>query len=262
MTINTHLDCHMHSTFSDGSASIDKIAESAIEKGLNSIAITDHMPLPFATRYAMDRNKVHDYRSNIEAAKQKYGHALNILAGLEMEFIPRYKDWIREIKDLGWDLLLVSIHEIVTNHGHFMVNGREDEFKITLETVFKNDIQAFCTTYYQLLQEAAAIGWFDVVGHMDVIKKHNIDNRYFNESDDWYRDLVLATLDAISTNGLKMEINTNGINHPAAAPYPSNWIIQEAQTRDIPILLGSDAHSPRFQGQYFNRFGAAVKETA
>jgi len=258
LTIDTHMDCHMHSTYSDGSSSIDQLAESALEKGLNTIVITDHMPLPFPTRYAMEPDKIEDYRNDIHRAKKKFSPDLTIMAGLEMEYLPGHLDWIKQIVDLKWDMLLVSIHGIESGRGgpnqsHFMVNGREDEFKNTLEKVFKNDIQAFCTRYYALIREAAATGWFDVVGHMDVIKKHNRNNRYFDEHSGWYTALIQNTLDTIAENKMQIEINTNGHNHPAGTFYPSAWIIRDAREKGIPIILGSDAHAPDYQCQYFNR---------
>lgn len=253
MTLDRTLDCHMHSTYSDGSKSIDALAASAVEKGLKTIAITDHMPLPFATRYAMARENLQAYRHDIARAREKYRGRLTILAGLEMEYLPDHKEWIRQIAAMGWDMLLVSIHGLEKDGRHFMVNGREDEFQNTLETVFNNDIKAFCSRYYTLIQEAALTGWFDAAGHLDVIKKHNRNHLYFDESSNWYTDLIHATLETIAACNMKMEINTNGLNHPAAAFYPSDWIIAQARKNDIPIVLGSDAHAPRFQGQYFNK---------
>jgi histidinol-phosphatase (PHP family) len=248
----------MHSTYSDGRTTIDEIARSAINKGLTTIAVTDHMPLPFKTRYAMDRERLLDYRNEITCARRVHGRNLTILAGLEIEYIPRHLGWIKEIVDLGWDILLVSIHGIVTDQGHFLVNGHEDEFKQTLTKIFQNDIRAFCSHYYQLIQEAAATGWFDVAGHLDVIKKHNHDNHYFDENAAWYKALVEETLEALAANGMKMEINTNGLNHQTKATYPSPWIIREARNRHIPLVLGSDAHNPEWQGQYFNKFSEEI----
>ncbi len=144
MTIDLNQDCHMHTTYSDGTDSIDQMARSAIERGLTTIAITDHMPLPFPTEYAMDIDRLHSYRNEIETARTAYGHILTIHSGLEIEYIPRHKEWIREIIDLDWDLLLVSIHGIVTDQGHFLINGRADEFRQTLEKVFNNDARALC----------------------------------------------------------------------------------------------------------------------
>ena len=253
-----HLDCHMHSIYSDGRHTIDDVAQSALEKGLTTIAVTDHMPLPYPTRYAMDRDLLPAYREAIGAARLKYGDRLTILAGLEMEYIPEHREWIKDIADLGWDLLLISIHGIVTHEGHFMVNGREDEFQQTLDRVFAGDIRAFCTRYYALIREAVATGWFDVAGHLDVIKKHNLNNRYFDETASWYRDQVIETLDALADSHVKLEINTNGLNHQAAAPYPGPWIIREAIARGISLVLGSDAHSPKFQGQYFDQISSMI----
>lgn len=264
MTLNIHMDCHMHSTYSDGSSSIDRMAESALEKGLTTIAVTDHMPLPFTTRYAMAIDQLETYRNDIYKAQEKYSPDLTILAGLEMEYLPGRRDWIKQIADMEWDMLLVSVHGIESgpqkkHQGYFMVNDREEAFKRTLKTLFNNDIRAFCTRYYDLISEAATTGWFDVVGHMDVIKKHNRNNRYFDENSDWYTALVRTTLDTIAENKIKIEINTNGLNHPAGAFYPSTWIIRDAREKGIPIVLGSDAHAPKHQGQYFHRAGASLR---
>lgn len=256
-----YTDHHMHSNYSDGSASIDQMAASAIEKGLKTIAITDHMPLPFNTRYAMQRNRLQDYRKEILQARKKYKDRLTILSGMEIEYIPRYRDWIKEIVEQGWDMLLVSVHGIVTHQGHFMVNGREDEFKRALKTIFNDDIKAFCTHYYALIREAAATGWFDAAAHLDVIKKHNADNTYFDETATWYRDLINATLESLSRNNLKLEINMNGINHKAGTTYPSQPIIREACKKGIPIVLGSDAHSPVRIGQHFREIEKMIPTT-
>ena len=242
----------MHSVFSDGSAAIDRMAGSAVEKGLDTIVITDHMPLPFKTRYAMDPKQIENYRNQIQKAARTHKQDLTILSGMEMEYIPGHEQWTKDIRDLGWDMLLISVHEIVTQKGVFLINGPEREFKQTLSRAFKNDFQAFCREYYALIQQAAATGWFDAVGHLDVLKKHNPDNRYFDEKSDWYQELIHDTLDAVAGAGMKIEINTNGFHHAAAAPYPSYWIIFEAMKRDIPLVLGSDAHHPQFQGQYFD----------
>lgn len=253
MTTDIRMDCHMHSRYSDGRSSIDRLARSAIEKGLTTIAITDHMPLPYPTRYAMAMEEIEAYRNEIRQARERYGQELTILAGLEMEFLPRHRPWVQQIVGMGWDITLVSVHGMEKGGSHFMVNGREKEFCRTLDDLFNSDIQAFCTGYYDLITQAARTGWFQVAGHLDVIKKHNGAGRYFDETAPWYRRLVLNTLDALAANKMKMEINTSGLTHGAASTYPSPWIVGEARERGIPILLGSDAHAPEFQGQYFDR---------
>jgi len=64
LQIDKTSDYHIHSVYSDGDAPIDAMARSAADKGLSQVTITDHMPLPFDTRYAMPRTKV-------EASRQR-----------------------------------------------------------------------------------------------------------------------------------------------------------------------------------------------
>ncbi|MCP4720689.1 MAG: histidinol-phosphatase, partial [Desulfobacteraceae bacterium] len=43
------------------------------------------------------------------------------------------------------------------------------------------------------------------------------------------------------------------LNHPAKASYPSHWIIKSAVKKGIPIVMGSDSHTPGTLGQYFDQ---------
>ncbi len=251
--IDIFSDAHLHSTYSDGTGTIEQMARAAIKKGLTTIAITDHMPLPFKTRYAMDKSRLQDYRNEIDKVRQQYCHKLNILTGLEIEYIPKIADWIEDIAAMGWDLLITSVHGLLVGDSHCMVNGNEKEFQNTLNHGFKGDIQALCRRYYQTLQTATSVHWFDITGHLDVIKKHNGGNRYFDETTPWYQALIEETLDVIKTHKIKMEINTAGLNHPVKVTYPSPWIITSAIKRDIPIVMGSDSHTPKTLGQYFDQ---------
>ena len=251
MQIDKTSDYHIHSVYSDGAASIDNMARSAADKGLSQITITDHMPLPFDTRYAMPRTKVEAYRRDIQQAQAACGGRLNITSGIEFEYIPRYQDWIHDLWKIGWDHCVVSVHWLLDGDIAGMVNGTRREFDALFRTA-NADIKTLCRIYYGVLQTAYRTGWFDIAGHLDVIKKHNSNAIFFDESDAWYRSLVMATLKEIRANGMKMEINTSGINHPANAPYPSPWIVHAATAMGIPIVLGSDSHTPEALGQYFN----------
>ncbi len=39
------------------------------------------------------------------------------------------------------------------------------------------------------------------------------------------------------------------------AVYPSPWIIRQAEQMGIPMVLGSDSHTPETLGRYFDRAG-------
>jgi histidinol-phosphatase (PHP family) len=251
LLIDRSSDYHIHSFYSDGDASIDAMARSAANIGLKQVTITDHMPLPFNTRYAMPRVKVEAYRRDIRQAQKTYDGRLNIKSGIEFEFIPRYREWIHDLWKMGWDHCIVSVHRLFDDNIVGMVNGTRREFDALFQMA-NFDIKTLCRLYYDVLQIAYRTGWFDIAGHLDVIKKHNTNSIFFDESDAWYRDLVVATLRVIKDCGMKMEINTAGINHPVSTPYPSSWIVYEAAAMGIPMVLGSDSHNSGTLGQYFD----------
>ena len=83
------VDLHIHTIYSDGVFSPEKIVDTAIDAGLNAIAITDHdnvLAYPIAVEYAQ------------KIAKEKGAPPLEILPGVEINTI--YKD--TEIHILGY----------------------------------------------------------------------------------------------------------------------------------------------------------------
>lgn len=252
MTIDPSADFHMHSTYSDGRWAIDDMARAALSKGLHTIAITDHVPLPYDMRYAMDRQDLSQYRIEISRVKKKYAGQLTVLTGLEIEYIPAFRNWFGDIAAMGWEICLTSIHALFRGDEFSIINGKETEFCNCLAHLFQGDIKSLCRAYYETMQEAVETGWFDIAAHLDVLKKFNAGHRYFDETETWYQDLIQNTLKAIRSAGMKLEINTSGLLHPIGEPYPSAWIIQEAKKRGIPIVMGSDSHRPDTIGQGFD----------
>ena len=247
--MDTHCDLHTHSLFSDGNASIDTMVKTAAEKGLKTIALTDHMPLPYKTRYAMDMDEVSIYRMQLHEAGQKYGDRIKVLAGLEIEFSPELAKWIGSLADMDWDYLIASIHTLFVDGIPYLVNGNRQEFDEALFKAFQGDIQALCGRYFSTLQQAFTTGQFDTAGHLDVIKKHN--EGFFKETDVWYRTMVMETLEVLRNQKMKMEINTSGLIQFPKVQYPSSWIIQEAVQMGIPLVFGSDSHRPETLGHSF-----------
>lgn len=251
MQIDRKSDFHIHTEFSDGSGSVDDIAQAAIEKGLRQITITDHMPLPFATRYAVAEDCLERYRMEITEVQARYAGVLQINMGLEIEFISDHRSWIFSLVNQGWDYLIASVHHLPGKDSLHLVNGTREEFDELLQKL-DFDGKTLCERYYLTLQEAVLTGWFDIVGHLDVIKKHNSGGTFFKEDSPWYRSLVLETLDIIKAQNMMLEVNTGGFNQPSAQQYPSSWIIREAVNRNIGMVLSSDSHTPDSLGQHFD----------
>lgn len=245
-------DFHMHTSYSDGSANVRLVIETAIQKGMQTIAITDHMPLPILNRYAMNPDAIGRYKDEIRRVRADYADRIDVKIGMEMELLPGYESWTENIVKSGWEYTIGSVHGIIPNGRHSMVNGTAAEFNSTLDDEFNGDIRAFCTFYYKSLQAVIDSGLFTTVGHLDVVKKHNKHQAYFDENETWYRDLVIEAIDHVRTSGMQLEINVAGFNHPVGAPYPSPWIVAECIDRGVPLVVSSDAHRPENIGGNFS----------
>lgn len=252
-------DYHMHSNFSDGSASIDEMARSAIEKGLSQITVTDHMPFPEDLRYTMKKDMVDLYKLTVNELQQRYAGKLRINTGIEIEYRPELKFWVNSISQMGWDHAIASVHSLFVGDTHTLVNGTAEEFDV-LYRLFDGDIKALCRTYYHAARALYKAGWCNIAGHLDVVKKHNADYKFFDDSEPWYRTLVMDTLEVVKEKQMTMEVNTAGFNHPVQEQYPARWIIQAALKKGIPLVLSSDAHCPDTLGQNFDRIHDMVSE--
>jgi histidinol-phosphatase (PHP family) len=250
-------DCHIHSRFSDGCASLETMARTAVARGLSGVVFTDHMPLPFENRYALAHRRLDAYRAEILAVRRRMNGRLQVLMGLEMEILPSHSAWSREIAQGPWDVLIASVHQVEEKGRRYLINGTEAEFITALETGFGGDIRRLCEAYYRQSTAMVATGWFRILGHLDVLGKHNPNGRFFDETAPWYRELVADLLAAVQRAGMVVEINTGGLDHDARNSYPGPRILAAIEEKGIPVCLSSDAHRPEDVARHFARFPTA-----
>lgn len=82
----------------------------AIELGADSITFTDHAPFldnPFRGR--MQYEELPEYVASIKSLQEKYGNRLNVKCGLEIEYLPSFKEYYNELHDFGeFDVLTLG----------------------------------------------------------------------------------------------------------------------------------------------------------
>ena len=59
---------------------------------------------------------------------------------------------------------------------------------------------------------------------------------------------------------MAIEINTSGSLKKIGSQFPSDKIVKEIIQRDIPVMLGSDAHRPKNIGYMFEEFIQKAKQ--
>ena len=236
------LDYHMHSTYSDGRRSLGEYVAVAEKKKIDEIGFSDHIYLE-KRQWSMDQANLPKYVSDIEALKNN--SSISIKTGLEVDFVPdRMDSLMRLIEQWNPDYLIGSVHHV----GYWLLDSEReiDEWK-------KREVDQVCTQYFDLVQVMAKTQLFDIVGHLDLVKK------FGHHPKDDLTDLMLRTVETIGKSGMCVEINTSGLRKPCHEIYPSEKLLRMCFDNGIPISFGSDAHSPEDVGNGFDQGVALVK---
>lgn len=245
---------HTHCNFCDGAGEPEDYIVSAIKEELCEIGFSSHSPLSFPNTYAIASDQFQHYINKIKCLKEKYRESIKILLGMEVDFLPSIKNFILSFSshpDL--DYRIGSVHYVGSDSsGHpWPVDGDDELFKKGLEEIFGGNIRKAVEDYYALIRQMAGEKQFDIIGHLDLIKKNNFEQKYFSEKESWYQEAVYETLKVISDNDWIVEVNTGGLRKPIAAMYPSHWILRKCKELDIKLIVNSDAHSPEQVSSHF-----------
>jgi histidinol-phosphatase (PHP family) len=239
---------HTHTRHCDGQGEPQEYAESAIRKGMPRLGFSGHNVLPFPTSWTMPAERLAGYLQEVRALRERYGERVEIVLGMEVDFIPGITSpRAPRIQELGLDYTVGSVHFIGPADGdhEWTVDGPPEEMEDAVRDGFGGETRRAVEQYYRLLALMAETAPPDIVGHFDLVKKNNRDGRWFREDAPWYRAAVRHALEAVRTSGSVLEVNTGGVvRNTSGAFYPSPWIMQEAWEMAIPVVINADAHHP------------------
>lgn len=254
-------DYHTHTLYSNhGQGHPRESVLQAIEQGLTALGFSEHFPLPLATLEPSDGganmhwNQIDQYVQEVREVQAEFGHRLKILLGYELDYLPDLAAEMQaNLNRYPADYYVGSIHIV----GHFRSDHYQWLIDYTPET-FEEGMaenggpEAVYTRYYQLVRDFAVSFPYQIVGHLDLIKKFNVNQRYFDQNSDYYLSQVEATLDVLKANSKTVEINTAGLFKEIGELYPSDPILQMILQRRLPICLSSDAHRPNHVAREFS----------
>ena len=104
-------DLHMHTTATDGRATLEEMAEAARAKGYEYIAITDHSKA-IAMAFGLDEKRVVEFAQTVRKINQTGDLGIRIFSGLECDIM---KDGDM---DIAWDALAELDIVIGSVHNH------------------------------------------------------------------------------------------------------------------------------------------------
>lgn len=247
------VNLHTHSNYCDGSSSLEEYVKKAIDLGNRGIGFSSHAPISLASDWHMDASNFSNYLGEINSLKIKYASQIEIFKGLEIDYLKNTsKMFSSDLKDL--DFVIGSVHYLGEHTQVFGIDGTDDEFLGGLTKCFDGQIRELVTSYYLSIIEMVHGPKIDIIGHFDLVKKLNKNNKYFDETASWYKDVVINTLNRLKDEEVIFEVNTRGCYKGFSDEYyPSDWIIRLLIDRDMPITISSDAHQSSELNYEFER---------
>jgi len=258
---------HTHTIFCDGKSDVETMCQAAYEKGLASIGFSSHAPVGktgLKTTWHMKDEKLGEYIGAVQAARLRWEGKLSVYLGLEVDYIKGLRSPLdKDIKDLNLDYTIGAVHYLVPPHGDlFTVDGPLEELENGILDGFDGDGESMLNAYLHNVMEMVTLGGFDIVAHLDLVRKHykskgspvfrERQGRWFEMENEDYMQRMEEIVRAISSAGLVVEANTGGINRGYVTDtYPSLAVLRLLRKYKVPVMISADAHNPNdIDGHY------------
>jgi len=242
------VDYHIHTKMcGHANGEMEEYVESAIKNGLTEMGFSDHFPL-FHIEPGDLSMKMEDfplYIKKVKEMQEKYKDKITIRLGCEVEYSADIEKPTKEmLSKYNFDYLLGSTHFLgmwIFDHP-----DHKDEFE-------KRDVYEIYSNYFTGLEKMISSRMFDIVAHIDLIKKFGY--RPSRPLEEIYSKIAKA----INNSSMAIEINTSGLRKPVKEMYPAAQLLKICFETNIPVTLGSDAHKPEEVTRDFDKAVLLIK---
>ena len=261
MNIDVKKDGHMHSEVCPHGTKdpMEMYIKEAIDKGLNEITFTEHMPMVMGfydeellKEAAPDEKGIEKYFERLQVLKEKYKNDLKINIGLEVDYIEDYEEETKKILNKYIHLLdegILSVHFIKYNGKHYCLDVIEG-----FQELFKDikDLNKIYDIYFETIIKSinSKIGKDKIkrIGHPTLVRIFN--KKYPLKYENWH--LINKMIKAIKDNDYEVDVNTAGLRKPFCGElYPYNEILKVILESNIKCVYGSDSHQCQDVGYKF-----------
>ncbi len=223
------IDYHVHAIGHDHrphtAENIEEYIRYARENKVDELGFADH------DRYLFEKLDLSLYEEIREKTKD-----VVIKIGIEIDYYPdQHEEIAKKVGYYDYDFIIGSVHYI----GRWMFDSDKErkEYKTW-------DHDKLYEKYISLVTESARKDFYDILGHIDLIKIFGI--KPIKQRPE---NIFAPYLKKIAKTDLVVEINTNGLNKPVKEIYPSKEIVSLLYENNIGITLSSDAHHPEEVGR-------------
>ena len=216
-------DLHTHTNYSfDSKSPMLQYLQKALDIGMDAICFTDHID---ANRHynTFEGFQFERRREEFDRLRDQYCDRIKLLYGFEIGEPHLHPEIMDRVYAANPDMIIGSIHNPLDYCKLDYTPTRRDYEKI----------------YNEFARKMVEHGGFDVVGHLDMLKKYHDDF-----VDDY--DYVAETLRLCVDKGLVPEINTSSMRSCSKDPMPSLKAIEHyAKCGGKFVTIDSDSHEPR-----------------
>lgn len=237
--MNYKQNLHTHSTFCDGKNTPEETVLTAIEKGFGAIGFSIHCDPPPSAESFPVRSEA--YKAELARLKQAYKGIIDIYTGIEYDI---YSGCSRE----GYDYSIASIHYLQTEGGLRKFDVRRyEEVAALISECYGGDPLRFAKAYYMAEASIPMYGDFDIIGHFDLLTKHNEKNGFLPTESKEYLNCAFEAISALKGEIPLFEVNTGAIPRGyKTAPYPQLQILSEFKRNGFGAVISSDCHQREY----------------
>lgn len=229
-------DVHMHSDHSfDAEHSISYMCESAAEKGLSGICITDHCEMQEYEEKSYGR-RVMESVLDARRCAQAYQGTMAVLAGMEISGTLWYPELTDQLFDsVKFDMVIASQHRD---------QNQDDIYYHDFKTFSPQFIDEYLTFYFSYLIEVAKKDRHDVIGHLTYPLRYICGRDKVPVNLEQYDDLIDELLRITAQKGKAIEINTSGLRGALKETLPPmKYVKRFRELGGEHVTIGSDAHN-------------------
>lgn len=245
------VDYHIHTRLcGHARGEIEEYVHQAMAVGLGEMGFSDHLYLYFLPagdrdpELAMAEEQTETYIAWVRDMQARFPE-IRIRLGIEADYAPGHETQLaRILETYPWDYVLGSVH---------YVDGWGFDNPRYLDRWATEEVDTVYRKYFDLVQDAARTGLFDIMAHVDLVKKFG--HRPSFDPGDLYAQ-VANTFDA---SGVCYEISTGGLTKPVAELYPDDRLLAACREARVPVTMGSDAHRPEHVGLRYEESLAALR---
>lgn len=215
---------------------IEEYVKAAAAGGIQTLGFSEHMPLP-NDRWVhahLEASQLDEYVSAVRSCSERYRSELTVLTGGECEYVKEDHAWYEDVLlgEYQLDYLLGAPHWIPTE-GTWKGYTYLDDVRGLI------DFASYC-------MDAISSGLFSYFAHPDVFM---VGYKTWDEN---ARACALDIMDAALEYRLPIELNTYGLRKSKIRSfeefehslYPDADFWRLAEEKQVPMIIGSDAHRP------------------